>query len=109
MGLSLFVHSVLLPIAGSHVKLKNQPAAVKRDLGVAYLLTVVVYVAVGAVPAMAFQLGRGVIPQYSSDDSQLSQNILLDYPQSSSGALVGRAALVLQLGIVYPILCAVMR
>eukprot|EP00929_Paragymnodinium_shiwhaense_P067949 TRINITY_DN34153_c0_g2_i2.p1 TRINITY_DN34153_c0_g2~~TRINITY_DN34153_c0_g2_i2.p1 ORF type:complete len:602 (-),score=85.37 TRINITY_DN34153_c0_g2_i2:146-1951(-) len=109
MGLSLFVHSVLLPIAGSHVKLKNQPAAVKRDLGVAYMLTVFLYVLVGAVPAMAFQLGRGVIPQYASEDSQLSQNILLDYPQSSTGALVGRAALVLQLGIVYPILCAVMR
>lgn len=108
MGLSLFVHSVLLPIAGSHSKLRTQPAAVKRDLGVAYTLAVVFYVVVGLVPAAAFELGRDLLPAYRGQQ-MLPQNVLLSYPQSSIGACVGRAMLVLQIAIVYPILVAVIR
>eukprot|EP00928_Gymnodinium_smaydae_P075879 TRINITY_DN588_c0_g1_i1.p1 TRINITY_DN588_c0_g1~~TRINITY_DN588_c0_g1_i1.p1 ORF type:complete len:552 (-),score=106.86 TRINITY_DN588_c0_g1_i1:102-1757(-) len=99
MGVSLFVHSVLLPIAAGHSKVHSAPGVVKRDLGIAYALAVLFYVIVGMVPAAAFELRRWQVPQ----------NVLLADNFSAIGALVGRSALVLQIGIVYPILAAVMR
>eukprot|EP00928_Gymnodinium_smaydae_P075880 TRINITY_DN588_c0_g1_i2.p1 TRINITY_DN588_c0_g1~~TRINITY_DN588_c0_g1_i2.p1 ORF type:complete len:618 (-),score=151.85 TRINITY_DN588_c0_g1_i2:159-2012(-) len=100
MGVSLFVHSVLLPIAAGHSKVHSAPGVVKRDLGIAYALAVLFYVIVGMVPAAAFELRRW---------QELPQNVLLADNFSAIGALVGRSALVLQIGIVYPILAAVMR
>jgi hypothetical protein len=108
MGLSLFIHSVLLPIAGKHAKLQSQPQLVKRDLGFAFFMAVVFYVFVGAMPALAFMLGKDVLPQYKGE-SELPQNILLGYRSSNLFALVGRFVLVLQIGVVYPILITIIR
>jgi len=101
IGLSLFLQSVLLPIASGHSQARTAPVAVKRDLGVAMGLTVFFYVTVGSVPAIAFQL--------APDRQPLPQNILQAYDKTSVGALIGKFLLVLQIGIVYPILTAVMR
>jgi len=113
MGLSLFVQSVLLPIAGGHSKLHTAPRVVKRDLSVAFALAVFLYVVVGAIPALAFELGKHTLPQYHTwahwDTTGLPQNVLLAFEDSNIGALIGRFLLVLQIGLVYPILCAVMR
>jgi len=102
IGLSLFLQSVLLPIASGHSQARTAPVAVKRDLGFAMGLTVLFYVTVGSVPAIAFQLGP-------NRTGQLPQNILQSYKMSSPFALIGKTLLVVQIGVVYPILTAVMR
>jgi len=110
MGLSLFVQSVLLPIAGAHTCARTAPQKVTRDLGFAYFFAVLFYVIVGAVPAVAFELGHDVLPHYIDlKIHTLPQNMLLAFGAHSWGALVGRLLLVLQIGVVYPILGAVMR
>merc|ERR1739848_174741 len=58
MGLSLFVHSVLLPLAANHEHIRERPDVVKRDLGIAYVICTLIYIVVWLVPSMAFMLGH---------------------------------------------------
>jgi len=110
MGLSLFMHSVLLPIANNHVHAKTAPAIVKRDIGIAYVFAVVFYICVGAVPAVAFQLGRDVLPQYTDLNlTELPQNMLEASGVFHIGAIIGAFLTGLQLSVVYPILGSVCR
>jgi len=107
IGLSLFVHASLLPMAGNHVHACTAPAVVRRDLGIAYAVGTFLYLIVGVFPALVFQLGRGVLPKYT--DRELPQNSLLVFPESSLAALVGRLLVGMQCGVVYPILAAIAR
>jgi len=110
MGLSLFVHSVLLPLAANHEHINLRPNVVKRDLGIAYGICVLMYIAVGLVPAASFMLGRSIQPVYKHlNIDVLPQNALMAYPGDHTWAVVGKSLLVLQIGTVYPILGAVTR
>eukprot|EP00450_Noctiluca_scintillans_P010131 CAMPEP_0194497864 /NCGR_PEP_ID=MMETSP0253-20130528/14674_1 /TAXON_ID=2966 /ORGANISM="Noctiluca scintillans" /LENGTH=397 /DNA_ID=CAMNT_0039339419 /DNA_START=155 /DNA_END=1348 /DNA_ORIENTATION=+ len=102
MGLSLFVHSLVLQMSDRHTNAVTSPLLVQRDLGLAYCAAVLIYIVVGAAPAVAFELGSRVYA--NPEGGQLPQNILLAYSQDSVGALIGRVALTLQILIVYPIL-----
>lgn len=107
LGLSLFIHSMLLQMGSAHCCSTSRPSVVKRDVAISYVLAVVFYLAVGAVPAVAFELGG---QQYkNSKDGLLPQNILLAYDHSNWGAIVARCGLVLQILIVYPLLGTVIR
>jgi hypothetical protein len=99
MGTALFVQSVLMNIARNHEKASSDPWIVKRDLGIAYVIAVVLYVGVGLLPAAAFGFGT----------DQLPQNILLIFEPTNVGALVGRVSLLIQIAIVYPIVAAISR
>eukprot|EP00931_Biecheleriopsis_adriatica_P090550 TRINITY_DN64515_c0_g1_i1.p1 TRINITY_DN64515_c0_g1~~TRINITY_DN64515_c0_g1_i1.p1 ORF type:complete len:557 (-),score=79.09 TRINITY_DN64515_c0_g1_i1:72-1691(-) len=110
MGLSLFVQSVLLPISANHARARSEPAVVRRDLSMAYLLAVIFYIAVGLGPAVAFQLGGDILPRYTDLGlRELPQNYLLAYSQSNAGALIGRFLLFLQILVTYPILGSIIR
>jgi hypothetical protein len=110
MGLSLFVHSVLLPLAANHEHITQRPNVVKRDLGIAYVICVVIYIIVGLVPSMSFMLGHEIQPVYKHLNIQLlPQNALMAYPGDHTWASIGKTLLVLQIGTVYPILGAVTR
>jgi amino acid permease len=110
MGLSLFVHSVLLPVAATHKHIARRPDIVKRDFGIAYCICVFIYIAVGLVPSMAFMLGNNVQPIYHRMNLQMiPQNALLAFPGSPTLAGVGKSLLVLQMVTIYPMLGAVIR
>lgn len=106
MGLSFFLHSFLLQMCAKHRK-SSEPAIVKRDLGLAYFAACLMYVVIGATPAVVFELGSRIFA--NPLNSQLPQNILLVYEQSSVAALIGRIALTAQILFVYPILVSVIR
>eukprot|EP00927_Polykrikos_kofoidii_P029247 TRINITY_DN25329_c0_g1_i4.p1 TRINITY_DN25329_c0_g1~~TRINITY_DN25329_c0_g1_i4.p1 ORF type:complete len:639 (-),score=87.66 TRINITY_DN25329_c0_g1_i4:30-1796(-) len=108
MGLSLFIHSVLLPIAGGHHKVRTEPKVVIRDLGIAMFLAALLYIVVGLVPAVAFELGKGKLKAYDGI-KEFDQNVLLDFEPSHFAAALGRGIAVLQIGIVFPILIGVIR
>jgi amino acid permease len=110
MGLSLFVHSVLLPLAANHEQIRDRPNVVKRDLGIAYSICTLVYIVVGAVPSMSFMLGHSIQPVYKHLNIEvLPQNALMAFPGDHMWAVIGKSLLVLQIGTVYPILGAVAR
>jgi len=94
-------------MGSAHCCSASKPSVVKRDVAISYVLAVIFYVAVGAVPAVAFQLGGQQYP--NAKGGMLPQNILLAYNHSSWGAIIGRTALVLQIFIVYPLLATVIR
>jgi len=107
LGMSLFVHSVLLNVSSRHREFRSGAATVKRDVGIAYTVAVLSYIAVGILPALCFELGS---QQYERiKNGQLPQNILLAYDDSSVGGLIGRVTLLLQLLTVYPIVANVVR
>lgn len=107
LGLSLFVHSMLLQMGSAHRASVVKPSVVKRDVAIAYILAVVFYIIVGAAPAIAFELGG---QQYTyAKNGLLPQNILLAYDHSSWGAIVGQVLLVIQIMVVYPLIGTVIR
>merc|ERR1719506_888650 len=110
MGLSLFVHSVLLPLAANHEHIRERPNVVKRDLGIAYGICTLVYIVVGLVPSMAFMLGHSIQPVYKHlNIDVLPQNALMAFPGDHTWAVIGKSLLIMQIGTVYPILGAVTR
>merc|ERR1712107_77983 len=84
----------------------TKPGVVKRDVGIAYVVAVLFYCAVGAVPAIAFELGG---QQYHLKNGALPQNILLAYNRSNWGAIVGQLLLTLQIMIIYPLIGNIIR
>lgn len=107
LGLSLFVHNLVLQMGYGHSCALTKPAIVKRDVGIAYCIAVACYIFVGAVPAMVLELGGD--PYQYLVDGQLNQNILLSYDHKSVGALIGKALLLLQIFVVYPLIATVIR
>lgn len=115
MGLSFFIHNIVLSIGRNHVQARHQPHVVKRDLGIAYAFAAVVYCLLGAVPAAAFEIGKHALPQYTDcawrtkvlTCDVLPQNVLLAF--ETAGGHAARACLTLQIAVVYPILGTCMR
>lgn len=112
LGLSLFVHNLLLQMSSGHSQAVSNPAVIKRDVAISYCFAVVFYIAVGAVPAVVFQLGHGSGGSpYTQNlkNGQLPQNILLAYSRDSWGAIIGQSLLMLQILAVYPLIATVIR
>jgi len=111
LGLSLFIHNLLLQMARSHSCSLTKPSVVKRDIGIAYALAMVFYIAVGAVPAVAYELGSSQYKFLVENHGQLElpQNILLSYSHDSWGAIIGQLLLMLQILVVYPIIGTLVR
>ena len=90
MGLSFFLHSFLLQMCAKHRK-SSEPAIVKRDLGLAYFAACLMYVVIGATPAVVFELGSRIFANPASYHKIFcSCTSNLQWPLSSAALLSRR-------------------